>query len=203
MILLVCAVANELAFFAPRPDVALLVTGIGPVEAATSVARRLASGDISLVVNAGIAGGFRGRAAVGDTVVVARETYPDLGREDGGALALPPDVSLIASEESEPLWVARLARAGLIRGEGITSAAVTTSDERAARFAESASPTVESMEGFAILRAARLAGVPAIELRGISNLVGDRAKGGWDIRAGIRATEHALATFFSLHDQMA
>jgi nucleoside phosphorylase len=53
------------------------------------------------------------------------------------------------------------------------------------------------MEGFAFLRAAAAAAVPAVELRGVSNLVGDRATNGWDFRAGAQA---AVATTDALLD---
>jgi futalosine hydrolase len=200
MMLLVCAVAKELAFWTPRSDVEVLVTGVGPVESGLAVARRLARGDVTLVVNAGVAGGFRGHAAVGDHVVVARERYADLGLEGGGTIALPDGVRLIDEAFGDPDLVARLSAAGMSRGDGVTSGAVTTTDARAQRFAETFAPSVESMEGFAVLRAAALAAVPAIEVRGISNLVGDRAASGWDLRAGIRATERALLTLFTTLD---
>ena len=48
------------------------------------------------------------------------------------------------------------------------------------------------MEGFAVLRACELAGVPALAVRGISNYVGDRAASGWDFGAGSRATVTAM-----------
>jgi futalosine hydrolase len=51
------------------------------------------------------------------------------------------------------------------------------------------------MEGFAVLRAAAAAGVAAVELRGISNIVGDRARGQWDFRAGSAAAVRALDGF--------
>ncbi len=198
MIVLVCAVAQELAFLAPRPGVEVLVAGIGPVESGLAVARRLARGDCTLVVDAGIAGGFPGRAAVGDAVVVVRERYADIGLEGGGALSLPDGAELVQSVAADALLTARLTAAGLVTGDGLTSARVTTTDARMQRFAEAYDPTVESMEGFAVLRAAALAGVPAIELRGVSNRVGDRATSGWDIRAGFRATERALDALFKI-----
>ena len=48
------------------------------------------------------------------------------------------------------------------------------------------------MEGFSVLRACELAGVPALEVRGVSNRVGDRAASGWDFAAGSRAAVEAL-----------
>jgi futalosine hydrolase len=198
VILVVCAVAQELAFLAPRPGVDVLVAGIGPVESGLAVARRLARGDVALVVDAGIAGGFPERAAVGDAVVVVRERYADIGLEGGGALSLPDGAELTKTVAADLVLAGRLAEAGLTAGDGLTSACVTTTDARMRRFAEAYDPTVESMEGFAVLRAAALAGIPAVEVRGVSNRVGDRARGGWDIRAGIRATERALDALFTI-----
>jgi futalosine hydrolase len=48
------------------------------------------------------------------------------------------------------------------------------------------------MEGFSVLRAARHSGIPALEVRGISNYVGDRAQSAWDFSAGARAAGAAL-----------
>ena len=53
------------------------------------------------------------------------------------------------------------------------------------------------MEGFAVLRAADAAGVPAVEIRGVSNLVGDRASNEWNFQAGAAA---AVATTDALLD---
>jgi futalosine hydrolase len=48
------------------------------------------------------------------------------------------------------------------------------------------------MEGFAVLRAAELAGVRAVEVRGISNRVGDRDQSGWNFAAGVAGVRAAL-----------
>jgi len=58
VILVTCAVGKELAFLRPQPHVELLVTGVGPVEAAAAVSRALAQSTYDLVVSAGIGGAF-------------------------------------------------------------------------------------------------------------------------------------------------
>ena len=88
--------------------------------------------------------------------------------------------------------------AGLRIGTGITSATITTSDARAAEIAARFATLTESMEGFAVLRAAGAAGVPVLEVRGISNIVGDRATSGWDFRAGAAAAASALETVLDI-----
>jgi len=199
VILVVCAVAAELQGFA-RDGVTVLETGVGPVDAALATARALATGTYRAIINAGIGGGFRGRATVGDVVIVDAEYYVELGREDGEPLVLPGGRTLATSATSSAAFLAaareRIDAATF--GSGVTSATITTSDARAAALNERYAPSVESMEGFAVLRAAALAGVPAIEVRGISNLVGDRATSGWDFRSGSAAALRGLDALLSV-----
>ena len=176
MILVICAVAAELRGFA-RAGVDVVAVGVGPVEAATGTARALAAGRYRVAINAGIGGGFSGRAGVG--------------------LSLPDGVTLADTAAPDAALLERLratAHDDCRFGTGITSATITTSAARAAALNARYEPAVESMEGFAVLRAAALAGVPAAEVRGISNIVGDRATSGWNFRAGAQAAVALLTT---------
>ena len=192
-ILVVCAVAQELERLAPREDVEVIATGVGPVEAALGTARALAAKHYDAVINAGLAGGFRERCTVGDAVVCSRDDYAELGLEDGTAFPLPGGIALQRSAEAHPSLLEPFL-AGLIPvivGRGVSSAIVTSTTARALVLAHRFRADVESMEGFSVLRAAALAGVPAVEIRGVSNLVGDRASNEWNFRAGAAA---AVAT---------
>jgi futalosine hydrolase len=197
MILVVCAVAAELRGFASRPGVEVVAVGVGPVEASIGTMRAIGSQRYRYVVNAGIGGGFRRRAEVGDAIAITEEHYVDIGLEGGGSLNLPDGITLrdhVTSDEA--LLVAYRSRVeDALFGIGVTSATITTTDRRAKDLAGRLSPTVESMEGFAVLAAAASADIPAIELRGISNLVGDRDESKWDFRAGAAATVRALEAF--------
>lgn len=197
-ILVVCAVAQELAALRARAGVDVAAVGVGPVEAAFGTARALAAAPYDAVVNAGIAGGFRDRCTVGDVVICAREDYADLGLEDGTGFPLPGGMELARQAESHPTLLAPFlaGQIPVIVGRGVTSATVTSTTARALALAYRFRSDVESMEGFAVLRAAQAAGVPAVEIRGVSNLVGERASNEWDFRAGagaaVAATEGLL-----------
>ena len=196
MILLACAVEDELALWKPREDVSALVTGVGPVEASAAIATALAHRPYRLVVNAGIAGAFDGAAAIGDGVVVADDRM-ELALESGAPLALPRGSTLADSAHSDPRLVALLAEKGFAALRGVTVSRVTSTDATARRLARDGAQ-VESMEGFAALRAAARAGVAAIEVRGISNRCGDREKSGWNFAAGISGLQRLLAALFEL-----
>lgn len=197
MILLAAAVKDELEFWTLRDGVEILVTGVGPVEASCALAVALERRRYRLVINAGIAGAFDGAAAVGDGVVVAEDTI-ELALEGGAPLALPLGIELIDSAVSEPALVAQLCAKGFPALRGITVSRVTSSDATARRLARERGAQVESMEGFAVLRAAQRAGVPAIELRGISNRCGDRSSSGWNLRAGVKGLRRIVNALFEL-----
>jgi futalosine hydrolase len=192
VILVVCAMREELRAFDPPEHVRVIDVGVGPVEAAVATARTLASAPFGVVVNAGIAGVFRSRGSVGDAFVVASEALADFGLEGGAPLALPGGARLVDRIDADAGLVARGVAAGLRIGHGLTVAQVTTTDATAARLRQRYDADLESMEGFAVLRAAADAGIPAVEVRGISNYVGDRARSEWDFAAGAGATVRAL-----------
>ena len=192
MILVVCALARELAEFSGRNDVDVLATGVGPVEAAIATARRLAERRYDAVVSAGIGGAMRGSALVGDAVAIGDETLAALGREDGVPVSLPDGSRLVETVAADPGLLARVVASDLPLLRGLTVSEITSSDARAHALAARYGTDVESMEGFAVLRAAKLAGVPAIEVRGVSNFVGARERSEWDFDAGARAAADAL-----------
>lgn len=196
MILVTCAVGKELAFFRSAPHVEMLVTGVGPVEASASVSRALAQSSYDLVISAGIGGAFEGAAQLGDGVVVTDEML-ELDLETGVPISLPDGAQIVNRASSDLTLVDRLVELGFRAVRGITVPRVTATDASAARLAEFG-VGVETMEGFAVLRAAEIAGVPAIEVRGISNIVCDRKNSRWDFAAGVRGVQTILDALLSL-----
>jgi futalosine hydrolase len=196
VILVVCAVAKEVAFLEPRPRVEVLVTGVGAVEAAANVSRALAQSPYDLVVNAGVAGALDGCANVGDGVVVAEEMV-ELALETGEPIGLPDNLQAIDRASSDFALVDRLAELGFATLRGITVGRVTATEKTADRL-QGLGAQIESMEGFGVLRAAEIAGVPGIEVRGISNRVGDRARSGWNFAAGVAGLERVLSALLPI-----
>lgn len=159
-VLVVAATGRELAAVAGAES---LKCGIGPVEAAAATARVLAERRPSALLHVGIAGA-RG-LAVGTTVLGIEAVYCDLG-------AAIPVVDRVAPD-------ARLLGALRAAFPDLPALPIGTS----ARVGGTASELqVEAMEGFAVLRAAELVGVPAVEVRVVANEIDepDRAKWRFD-----------------------
>ena len=129
------------------------------------------------MLHIGLAGG-RG-IGVGDIVVGTEAVYCDLSAEWPVVDRVAPDASLVAA-----------LRTALPDAQALpvhTSAAVG-----GARTSSSQTLLVEAMEGFGVLRSAALAGVPAVEVRAISNELGEDDRSRWDLDAGLAALEQAL-----------
>jgi nucleoside phosphorylase len=134
-----------------------LVCGVGPVEAAVSVAGALARERPACVLHVGVAGARRASGiGVLETVVGSEAVYEDLHT-----------VRRLAPGRVEPDRRLVEAVAGALPGARLLPIGTT------GRVGGGSGCEVEAMEGFAVLRAAQLAGVPAVEVRVVSNLVED------------------------------
>jgi futalosine hydrolase len=168
--------------------VTIVAGGVGPAAAAaaTATALSLAPGGYALVVSAGIAGGFAGRAAVGDVVEATLIVAADLGAESPDGFLTLEALGFGSGEmAATPLGI-RAAR----RGPVLTVSTVTGSESRAAELAARGG-YAEAMEGFGVAEAASRHGVPVAELRAISNQVGLRAAATWDIPGALAALTRA------------
>jgi futalosine hydrolase len=172
VILVVAATPEELR---GADGAATLVCGVGPVEAAVRTAGALAARRPDAVLHVGIAGA---RSFDEPLFVVGSEAvYCDADDARWIELRVPGDAALVEAA-CRALPEARVEPIG-------TSARVGGSSDCA----------VEAMEGYAVLRAAALAGVPAVEVRVLSNAVGEQDRAKWrfdDAKEALAAALPAL-----------
>ena len=161
-ILVVAATARELAAGAGWRT---LRCGVGPVESAAATAAAIAEHRPAAILHVGIAGVRRERMLGAATLVVGTEArYCDL----------PPGIPAEWAPrvvEASPALVAAVRRAL----PGAVALPIGTS----ARVGGTTGCDVEAMEGFGVLRAAQLAGVPAVEVRAISNEIEEADRARW------------------------
>jgi nucleoside phosphorylase len=171
-ILVVAATEREIA---PAGGWSTLVCGVGPVDAAAATAAAIARLRPAAVVNVGIAGATRLSGIPPPTIVVGVESiYCDLEVPEAWApRRLVPATALIDA----------ICRA--------LPSAVRQTIGTSARVRGSSACAIESMEGFAVLRAAGLAGVPAIEIRAVSNEIEEPDRSRWQFDAAFAAVRTA------------
>ena len=167
-ILVVAATARELA----TPDGWLVLQcGVGPVEAAARTAAAIAAWQPAAILHVGIAGARRSRALAPASLVIGTEArYCD---------------SNVPAE-----WAPSMVSASPMLLHAVQHAllhAVTLSIGTSARVGGTSQCDVEAMEGFGVLRAAQLAGVPAIEVRAISNDIEEADRARWHFDAAFGA----------------
>lgn len=171
MTLLVAATERELC------GLEGLVCGIGPVEAAAATARALALVRPNALLHVGIAGG-RG-IAPGTLVLGSEALYCD---------ATWDAISRRAAADPGCLAALRAALPGAPVVPIGTSARVGGTPPEL---------QVEAMEGFAVLRAADVAGVPAIEVRAVSNEVAEPDRSRWLVEEALEALAAAIPRLLS------
>lgn len=171
MILVVAATEGELAGV-PDGAAAAQVCGVGPVEAAARTSAALAAMHFDAVLNVGIAGAHD--FAEPAFVIGSEAVYCDADDPAWYALRAVADPALVAAAE-RALPGARVEPIGTSARVGGTTGCA-----------------VEAMEGYAVLRAAALAGVPAVEVRVLANAIGEDDRGRWRFADAKVALEHAL-----------
>jgi futalosine hydrolase len=168
-ILVVAATSRELALL---EGVSTLTCGIGPVEAAIATTRELAERRAATVLHIGVAGARE--LPIASLVLGSESIYCDAEAAVPVVDRIPADPQLLgvartALPEARVLQIGTSARVGGTRGV-----------------------QVEAMEGFGVLRAAQLAGVPGIELRAVSNEVDEWDRSLWDLDAALSALAQAV-----------
>ena len=177
MILVVAATELELAGVEGADT---LCCGIGPVEAGIATTAWLARSRSRAVLHVGIAGSVR---LPPRTVVIGSEAvYCDL---------VDPASVLPRVDRTRP--AAALVEAAKRAIPDATIVPVATS----ARIGGGTSAIVEAMEGFAVLRAAELADVPAVEVRTISNSPADADRSVWRIQEALTRLREILPPLIS------
>jgi futalosine hydrolase len=172
-VLVVAATDRELAFVR---DAETFCCGVGPVEAALQTARALAERRPEAVLHIGIAGA---RGIAPPALVVGSESvYCDV---------IDPLSTLPRVERIEPDG-AFLARVRTALPEALLLPIATSG-----RVGGGTACDVEAMEGFGVLRACALAGVPAVELRAISNAPDEADRGAWRFEDAFAALGDAVA----------
>jgi futalosine hydrolase len=170
-------------------------TGVGPVNAAFALTRFLSEHKAGAVISCGVGGLYPSSTfAVGDVVCAESETYGDLGANSPDGFLDMKAIGFPVIDGPEPIYN-RLPLdlfPAKRRVPFVTCATCTGTDADARALMDRTGGVVESMEGAAIVHVARLMGIPVGEVRGISNIVGNRERSAWKIPEAAAAARASL-----------
>jgi futalosine hydrolase len=198
-ILLVAATENEIApFLAKKPSADYLVTGVGCPITIYQLSKRLHHLDYDLVIQAGIAGSFSHALPLGEVVLVKRDCFADLGIVEENGLYSLFDKGF-ADENHFPFtkgWLENenplLNNIFLQHIDAVTVNTVTDEAKQIERMVSKYNPLIETMEGAALHFVCLQENVPFLQLRSISNFVGERNKSNWKLKESIEGLNDTL-----------
>ena len=213
----VVSIPPNLAVGVPHPlrrcNLVVLATGVGPVNAAFALGRTLATSEVAGVLHVGIAGTFEPEHYPLGTAVLARaEVYPDYGVMISGRMDHRGIGLAQARDEDGSVWERlelRPQETGAIMGLNgaalddypravfLTSGTVTGDMGRARILKKRYGAALENMEGFALALGCLRAEVPFVELRTVSNPVGERSKELWDFKLAMKSLGKACTSLLS------
>jgi futalosine hydrolase len=196
--------------------VRLTETGPGLINTTQSLTAMLETLSPMMILMVGCAGGFKQAGMnVGDIGVATAEIDAQLGIEprdkNESPLPLPFDLGMWGGEriknriemnDNLASYASKVIRQSFIleeiavkKGPFITVSTITSSDQRAALLFKQFHPCMESMEGVAGAYVAGYYGVPFIEIRSASNIVGDRQRDAWNLPLACQRSSLAAISF--------
>ena len=176
-------------------------TDVGLTAATFSITRLALSLQPDLIIQAGIAGTFRSNFVPGEVLLIANESIGDLGVQEQHEWKDVFQLSLTNPNEHPfergGLPNPYLQHFSFLHLPAVTAVTVNQISTNAATIARmqalNPTPIVESMEGAALHYVARQLSIPFIQIRAISNQVGERDKSLWHFHPAIHQLHIVLS----------
>lgn len=198
-ILVIAATDREIEpFTAANSQVDVLITGVGAPSTMYHLQKRIQQVDYDCIIQAGIAGCFNDEIESGRVVMVNQDCFADLGIEEKG-IYRPIFNTGFADKDEFPFtdgWLVNtndvLAKTKLPKVKALTVNKISDSALQKQQFISSFNADIESMEGAALHYVCLQEKIPFLQIRSISNLVGERDKTKWKIKEAVENLNHEL-----------
>lgn len=196
-ILIAAATVKEIGPFldhnrkASWKNIDVLITGIGLTAATYHLSRQINLKRPNLIIQAGLAGCFDQKIPLGYVVAVKQDTIADESVVELKKLKTIFDLQLVPQNKFPYSggWLVNnseeLKKIKLKKVKGISVNQITSSKQMIQFYKKQFNPVVESMEGAALHYVCLMEKVPFIQLRSISNYIGERDKRKWNMMDSI------------------
>lgn len=187
-----------LPFLTHSQDTDYLVTGVGAPACIYQLQKKLFPVKYDCVIQAGIAGTFTDDIALGETVLVSQDVFADLGIYENNRLISLFDAGFIKKDEPpyRDGWLkndsALMNRFSLPKCSAVTVNTVTENRTIIREYERLYHPSIETMEGAALHYVCLMERTPFLQLRSVSNKVGERDNSRWEIAAAVRNLNNHL-----------
>ena len=177
-------------------------SGVGMMATSFSLTKLIMEEKPDLLLQVGMAGCFDTSVALGKVVVVEKEIEGNTGVEENGKWR---DLFNLKLEKANyPPYVKRtlpnphIEKFNLLKLKavtGITVAEVTTRKERIKQLVKKYEPVTESMEGAALHYVCRNTNTNFLQMRTISNYIGERDKSKWKMKEALENLNTTLLKY--------
>jgi futalosine hydrolase len=197
-ILVVAATAKEIDPFITLTrtgqftNVDILISGIGLTASTYHLSKQLALKKYDLVIQAGVAGSFDLTISLGQVVAIKQDAIADQSVVELEKLKTLFDLDLVPQDQYpyKKGWLINpnkeiLKKIKLKIVKGVSVNQITTSKQMIKFYRERFDPVTESMEGAALHYVCLMQDIPFVQIRSISNYIGERNKKNWNMMDSI------------------
>jgi futalosine hydrolase len=171
------------------PDI--LITGIGLTATTYALTKQLQIKCPDIIIQAGVGGCFDKTISLGSVFAIKQEAIADLSVIEKEQLKTMFDLNLL-SQNQYPFskgWLMNksevVKKVKLKKVKAVSVNEITTSKQKINLYKEVFTPVVESMEGAALHYVCLMEKIPFIQIRAVSNYVGERNKKNWKMKESI------------------
>ena len=204
-ILVVAATAKEITPFIEQTragnlnDVDILISGIGLTSSTYHLSKQLSLKKYDFVIQAGVAGSFDLSTDLGQVVAVKQDAIADQSVVELEKLKTLFDLNLVPQDQypHKKGWLINpnkdvLKKTKLKIVKGVSVNQISTSKQMIKFYRDAFDPVTESMEGAALHYVCLMENIPFLQIRSISNYIGERNKKKWNMMDSIVNLNEAL-----------
>jgi futalosine hydrolase len=198
-ILVVAATAKEIDPFLAlikkeqfKKDIDILVSGIGLTASSYHLTKQFQLKKYDLVIQAGVAGSFDLKTSPGQVVAIKQDAIADQSVVELEKLKTLFDLKLVPQDQypHKKGWLINpnkeiLKKTGLKIVKSISVNQISTNKQMIKFYRETFDPVTESMEGAALHYVCLMENIPFLQIRSISNYIGERNKKKWNMMDSI------------------
>ena len=186
-----CRTTSKLDYIDLHLD--FLITGVGSINCTYSLMKHLQVKKPDIIIMAGIAGAYSIKMNLGDVVVVRDESLADLGVQEKDGYKDVFDLKLLPANQFpysrkkliNPFTVL-VERTALSKVSSVTVNQISSSKKTADLYSTKYKASIENMEGAAFHFVCMKENIPFVQIRSISNYVGERNKKKWLLKDAVQ-----------------
>jgi futalosine hydrolase len=203
--LIVAATAKEINPFikyyrtSEKLNTDILISGIGLTATAYHLSKQINLKRPDLIIQAGVAGSFDKQIKPGEVVLIKQDTIADESVVELEKLKTIFDLKLVPQNQFpyKNGWLINpnmdlIKKTKLKAVKAISVNQISVSKQTIDFYRKRFDPAIESMEGAALHYVCLMEKIPFLQIRSISNHIGERNKKNWDMKASIKNLNNEL-----------